>query len=84
VVRAVPLTATPSAPPRELTEARQKYEDARVGFDDQIDTLAASGHSDDEVRAIHEALSSLTEAEAQFHSALRAYAQSVRDRARAV
>ena len=52
-------------------------------FDKVIDSLAAAGSkSDQEVRAVREALAELTAAEAEFHNALRRYAQSLRDSSR--
>ena len=70
---------------QELDLARQNYEAARVKFDQVIEALSvAECNSDREVRAVHEALSALATAEAQFHQALRVYAQSIRDRARSV
>jgi hypothetical protein len=79
-IMAPALTAT-SALHQALDEARQHYESARVAFDQAIGGLSATRESDDEVRAIQDALSALTEAEARFCSALRDYAQTVRDSA---
>ena len=75
--------AVASAPHNELDVARQGYEAARKSFDKVIESLAAAGSkSDQEVRAVREALAELTAAEAEFHNALRRYAQSLRDSSR--
>jgi hypothetical protein len=77
------LTAT-SALHQALDEARQHYESARAAFDQAIGGLSATRDSDDKVRVIQDALSALTEAEERFYSALRGYAQAVRDSATSV
>jgi prefoldin subunit 5 len=77
-----PLTLAPT-PQNELDVARQGYEAARKSFDQVIESLATAGSkSDEQVRSVRDKLAELTAAEAEFHNALRRYAQSLRDSSR--